>query len=466
MEEDLRRQCAELEQKLRQDDLSLQNETLEVQLVQMQDDFESLKQDFTSMCGFLQQQLKEKEDQLEEQTRAASSAEGHADCLCDLLHFHEENGQLISSYWRAQCEKRDGSIKFLSLKLQEYTVPSSEYWACRRASVDPGSFSPDLQSTLGLPASPATSSSAPAEPHSPRRFGASPPLSPRASGESGGAQAPSTGQSYQTLLDQHHELCREHQEVEDESLALERELEASELNCAALEGRLRHVRNVQRSQADNVSDDNQAAALEAECARLRSETEACEQALAAAHDRATASGQRGRLPAWAHRCVWRDELDVRAGQLERISLQFDATKRSLDAANEELQWQATSAEALRMRLADVLRSIQNEEAKTSDLREEHQQCQSEVEELLSRWPPREMAPLGTGGGPAEVEGAQTLPIVCQQAHWLLETIRRGSSSRVAAASEATQATQAAAALASASRLPEEAQAGAVRLTLL
>ncbi|CAJ1400676.1 unnamed protein product [Effrenium voratum] len=62
------------------------------------------------------------------------------------------------------------------------------------------------------------------------------------------------------------------------------------------------------------------------------------------------------LPDWSQRCAWRDELDIRAGQLERISLQFDTTKRSLDAANEELQWQATSAEALRIRLADVLRA--------------------------------------------------------------------------------------------------------------
>ncbi|CAE8604580.1 unnamed protein product, partial [Polarella glacialis] len=67
-----------------------------------------------------------------------------------------------------------------------------------------------------------------------------------------------------------------------------------------------------------------------------------------------ASARRRTLPPWAQRCVWRDELDIRAGQLERISLQFDATKRSLDAANEELQWQATSAEALRVRLEAVL----------------------------------------------------------------------------------------------------------------
>merc|ERR1719359_24268 len=120
---------------------------------------------------------------------------------------------------------------------------------------------------------------------------------------------------------------------------------------------------------------------------------------------------RAQLPVWANRCGWRDELDVRAGQLERISLQLDATKRSLDAANEELQWQATSAEALRMRLADVLRAIQAEEVKTVELREEHRQSQSEVEELLKHWPSRDAALLSSQ---QEVDPLPAgLPLVCQ-----------------------------------------------------
>merc|ERR1711972_933183 len=103
---------------------------------------------------------------------------------------------------------------------------------------------------------------------------------------------------------------------------------------------------------------------------------------------------------------------------EWISLQLDATKRSLDAANEELQWQATSAEALRMRLADVLQAIQTEEVRTSELREEHWQGQTKVEELLGRWPQRDVV--------GQVEGTSNpaLPLVCHQAYWLLETIRR------------------------------------------
>lgn len=123
----------------------------------------------------------------QERARATSTAEGHADCLGDLLAFHEDltlseqastfffqrlisredNGLLAASYWRTQCVKRDDSIRrtgnsiqnhvnqqfrqraskrrrpfvtvllaarFLSLKLQEYTVPSAEYHKRRAAS--------------------------------------------------------------------------------------------------------------------------------------------------------------------------------------------------------------------------------------------------------------------------------------------------------------------------------------------
>lgn len=242
--------------------------------------------------------------------------------------------------------------------------------------------------------------------------------------------APSTAQSYQTLLEQHQMLCREYQEQEDASSAVMREIEASELRQSALEGRIRYTRSYQKSQEGSRQEDARHAAaleasLEAECARLRSEMEACEQAFATASMPTAASpGNRGKLPAWAHRCVWRDELDVRAGQLERISLQLDSTKRSLDAANEELQWQATSVEALRLRLEDVLRSIQIEEAKARELRDSHLRSQSEVEELLRHWPPREMTGPGRG---SEAGHVLALPLLCQEAYWLLNNVRRGDS---------------------------------------
>merc|ERR1712048_1448639 len=125
-----------------------------------------------------------------------------------------------------------------------------------------------------------------------------------------------------------------------------------------------------------------------------------------------------RLPVWASRCTWRDELDVRAGQLERISLEFDKTKRSLDAANEELQWQATSAEALRMRLADVVRASRNEDLKTNEHRESCQRSFDAVEGLVHDW-----SSESSTSAMKDKEG-NSLPLVVQQARWLLESIRR------------------------------------------
>eukprot|EP00418_Pyrodinium_bahamense_P022295 CAMPEP_0179140910 /NCGR_PEP_ID=MMETSP0796-20121207/67529_1 /TAXON_ID=73915 /ORGANISM="Pyrodinium bahamense, Strain pbaha01" /LENGTH=189 /DNA_ID=CAMNT_0020840547 /DNA_START=36 /DNA_END=602 /DNA_ORIENTATION=- len=160
LEEDLRRQCAELELLLRQDPLSFENETLEVQLVQMQDDYLSLQDDFRSMREYFGQQIAQMSAQLEEQSRAAGTSEGHADCLLELLHFHEDQGQLAGSYWRAQCEKRDDSIRFLTLKLQEYTVPSAEYRA-RRHAQDAGSAAAEPP---GEPPQPSATSQPPPPP--------------------------------------------------------------------------------------------------------------------------------------------------------------------------------------------------------------------------------------------------------------------------------------------------------------
>ena len=44
----------------------------------------------------------------------------------DPLSRMEDNGVLAGSYWQTQCVKRDDSIRFLTLKLQEYTVTGCE----------------------------------------------------------------------------------------------------------------------------------------------------------------------------------------------------------------------------------------------------------------------------------------------------------------------------------------------------
>merc|ERR1719321_1824835 len=97
---------------------------------------------------------------------------------------------------------------------------------------------------------------------------------------------------------------------------------------------------------------------------MRSEVREFEELL---EHRAMEAKEKDALPAWAHRCIWRDELDVRAGQLERISFQFDATKTSLDSAGDELQRHAARAEDLRRRLAESWHSLRAERVRSREL---------------------------------------------------------------------------------------------------
>lgn len=435
-EEQLRRECDELAQRLSQDPLTFENKALEVQLEQMKLDYKSLQDDFQSMGDYFSQRISEMTAQLEDQRRAASQHQGHADCLSDLFHFHEDQGRLAGSYWRAQCEKRDDSIKFLSLKLQEYTVPSAEYQSRRQAAAAgvAATAAPVIATATPLPEIPGSAA-----------LGVLPGGSagaPAAGIFMGAATAgQSVGQAYQLLLQQHAVLCQEAREQEEVNMALERELEESELFCASLRSSrdqwaATNDRDIpeqgplapaQTEEEDGSADPFGTPAtswaseggehdrlqveereLQEECDRLETEVKAAEVALHSGTDMS------GGLPAWANRCVLRDELDVRAGQLERISLQFDATKRLLDAANEELQWQAMSAEALRMRLSDVQRAADGEEAKAEDLRADHRRGVAAVGELLVRFE-NDPAPGGVGT-PA--------PHVCHRAQELLESIRR------------------------------------------
>lgn len=340
-EELLQKHCEELEQRLRQDALSFENEALEVQLNQIQDDHTQLQEELRSTWEFYTKRVSDMTSQLEDRERTTSTAEGHADCLSDLLVFHEDNGVLAGSYWRAQCEKRDDSIRFLSLKLQEYTVPSAEYHS-RPANSGPQGFTP-------VHSPPDTS------PSTPSRVGSekSPAGGGTAKGHPGAMKA--AERAYQALSERHSRLCEEVQAAQAHAASLERDLEACEQRRRTLTRAPETGGPSTPKFAEEVSEEKRPEADEAS------------------------------MPTWATRCAWRDELDLRAGQLERTSLQFDATKRSLDAANEELQWQATSAEALRTRLTDVLRATSAEERRGQEAFAEEARRSSSLQDLLQRW---------------------------------------------------------------------------------
>mmetsp|Transcript_91675 Transcript_91675/g.163167 ORF Transcript_91675/g.163167 Transcript_91675/m.163167 type:complete len:411 (-) Transcript_91675:30-1262(-) len=374
LEETLQKRCAELEQQLRQDGLIFENEALEVQLVQMQDDYTSLQEDFRSMREYFGRRIADMSAQLEERSRAAGSAEGHADCLRELLGFHEDNGQLAGSYWRAQCEKRDDSIRFLTLKLQEYTVPSAEYRARRRHAP-------------GLAADPTWSASE--EPSSPSSYTSRSELSPTAALKAG-------ERAFSDLTLRYEEQCEELQAEENEVLALQQKLQDSKLCCAEL----RAVSDCWRSAGSSLPWSE---AMREELKAAGEEVPSLEKELQSRQR----TELRRELPSWVKRCAWREELDIRAGQLEHASRECDIMKRSLDAANEELQWQATSAEALRMRLADIRLATSAEARENEKIRVEEERRRTNLEALLQR-----LSALRTDSPPA-----------VQQAMELLETLQ-------------------------------------------
>ena len=90
-EVELLKQCAELEQLLRSDPLSFENEALEVQLQQIHADHAQLLEELKGTREFYGRRINDMTSQLEDRSRATCTAQGHADCLGDLLLFHEDN---------------------------------------------------------------------------------------------------------------------------------------------------------------------------------------------------------------------------------------------------------------------------------------------------------------------------------------------------------------------------------------
>ncbi|CAJ1400677.1 unnamed protein product [Effrenium voratum] len=152
---------------------------------------------------------------MQDRARVTCTAKGHADCLGALLVFHEDNGRLAGSYWQAQCEKRDDSIRFLSLKLQEYTVPSSEYRSRRPHA---GS----VMASISEESSPVPSNSTNGASSSER-----PGVNPTA--------LKAAERAFQALSDRHASLCEAVQTAEENALETEQNIQAKSWSLGVLE---------------------------------------------------------------------------------------------------------------------------------------------------------------------------------------------------------------------------------------
>eukprot|EP00929_Paragymnodinium_shiwhaense_P002424 TRINITY_DN102660_c0_g1_i1.p1 TRINITY_DN102660_c0_g1~~TRINITY_DN102660_c0_g1_i1.p1 ORF type:complete len:698 (-),score=197.64 TRINITY_DN102660_c0_g1_i1:240-2333(-) len=102
--------------------------------------------------------IAERRAELAQCRRAAAAAESRSRMLEEIISLHEGECRVAGKYWRAQEEKRDLSIDFMSLKLAEHCMTSSEYHAsgqCAlgRTSSAPLESSPSARSLDILPGS-------------------------------------------------------------------------------------------------------------------------------------------------------------------------------------------------------------------------------------------------------------------------------------------------------------------------
>ena len=107
--------------------------------------------------------------------------------------------------------KRDDSIRFLSLKLQEYTVPSAEYHKRRSQSFSGEDPSSELADSPTL----SRTASAPIQGVNQAAFKAA-------------------ERAFKALNERHSGLCEELQQAEEHACNLEQAIEACELRCANL----------------------------------------------------------------------------------------------------------------------------------------------------------------------------------------------------------------------------------------
>jgi len=73
-----------------------------------------------------------------------------------------------------------------------------------------------------------------------------------------------------------------------------------------------------------------------------------------------ADAQQPEMP-WPHSCIWRDELDVREGQLEKITSQLDRTNNALHAAQAALAAQRLRHEEMKRRHRDAEAELREDE---------------------------------------------------------------------------------------------------------
>lgn len=238
------------------------------------------------------------------------------------------------------------------------------------------------------------------------------------------ARARSAGEEYRLLRRRHQELCKEIDAQQEQTDALQRDVRSTELDCAALRARLDFFSESAAAEgvasASSASLPLDASSIEKEHERVRRElqvavadylfepTRASHPASASSssraestHARATAgaaaaaaagataggtaaAGRCDALPPWARSCPCREELDVNAAKLEKVSLSIEASEQSLEETCSELSVHVYGLDALRTQVQELRRSAAAEQMVINKLRAEHRWRLSFVKEHAQR----------------------------------------------------------------------------------
>lgn len=330
----LRATHADLQCRLETGALRAENEHLEGQVVQMQEDFFALQRTFHTEKEQYGEKLAKLSQALEAQRADTQSAERRVICTEDLVRFYEEQRRLMAGHWKAQTQNKDERIRHLNLQLTEYTADWQHLGSQKQTEA-------------------------------------------------------SLSHEAQCLMDRHAELAAERQRRESRREGLgarlaESRAELAELREAEAEGEarasVRHAHCAQqlplRKLEAQTAGLRSRALLIADMQRLRDE-----RAQGAMRPPTPSAGPAPEeAPPWPHSCIWRDELDVREGQLEKITAQLSRTNDALNAAQAALEQQRSRHEEVKMRHREAEATLREADKRRSALQRQTAELKrSEVE---------------------------------------------------------------------------------------
>eukprot|EP00930_Biecheleria_cincta_P028522 TRINITY_DN19910_c0_g1_i2.p1 TRINITY_DN19910_c0_g1~~TRINITY_DN19910_c0_g1_i2.p1 ORF type:complete len:444 (+),score=112.04 TRINITY_DN19910_c0_g1_i2:124-1455(+) len=296
---DLQKRRRELKAKMDLGALQEENQALESKVLQTQEDFIALQTEFKDMKEQYGARLDSLRLALEEQQSAGERADRRAVCAEDLVRYHQEQRKLMAGHWKSQCQMKDERIRYLNLQLTEYTVDWQQLGVQKQSEA-------------------------------------------------------SLSHEHHCLADRHELLQATQQLVrneDDESPTSRGELQKfKQLHLAEVEeeDHSLHAREAEAaSKAAQLLSPSELAfvSLNAECDSLRAKI-----SLLSDFRRQHEAAQE---PPSRHRCIWRDELDVRESQLEKITTQLEKTSAALRSAQEALAFQREKHQDMKARHAEA-----------------------------------------------------------------------------------------------------------------